>query len=344
MMAIFLLAILLISLALLAVTLQKAYFYVPTKELKFRAGRGDKISAALASVAVRGSEVQLLIAISVVLFTTLGMVLFAQLAPLALGLVVVALVLALGFFWQPRTRLTKTEAELAVWSAPVIVWLAAHLQPLLRPLTLWAQKRRVYQRHTKLFDADDLEAFLERQRAQRDNRISDAEMDHMQRSLKFGRRLVGDAMTPRPQVKAVAASDPLNPVLVDELHRTGHAQFPVYDGKRSNIVGTLSMEAIADVKLHGTVEDNADHKLAYVHQRDTLEQAMRAFYETRRHLFVVLNTKGDYTGILTLSDILQALAGRLEHQTFGRYDDREAVASRHPAEESTSANQTEVIE
>lgn len=340
----FILAVLLIALALVAVTLLKAYFYVPDKELKHRAERGDRISAALHSVAAYGGEAQLLIAAILVLTAAAGTVLFVQVAPAVLGLIVVILILVLGFFWQPRTKLTKTEAELAVWCTPGVVWVLVHAHAALWPFVSWAEGRRVYQRHTRLFDAEDFETLLERQQHQRDNRLSDIEMERMRRVLAFGHQRVGDAMTPRAKVKSVPAADPLSPVLVNELHQTGHARFPVYDGKPSNIVGTLAMQQIADVKLHGTVNDASDHKLAYVHEDDTLEHALQAFYETRQHLFIVLGTKGSYTGVLTLTDILRELAGQRRDSDFRQYDDREAVMARHQAKKTVGENTTEVIE
>lgn len=340
----FIIAIFLMVLSLGAVTLLKAYFYVPAKELKHRAERGDHVSAALHTVAVYGGETQLLLAAMLVLTAAAGIVLFAQVAPSILGIAAVTLILVLGFFWQPRTKLTKTEAELAVWCAPTVVWLLVRLQTVLRPVVSWAEGKRLYQRHTRLFDAADFEALLERQRQQRDNRIGEDEMERMRRALKFGHLRVGDAMTPRAKVKAVPATDPLSPVLVDELHRSGHARFPVYDDEPSKIVGTLAMEQIADVKLHGTVDASTDHHLAYLHQDDTLVQALRAFYETRQHLFVVLNARGTYAGILTLTDILQELAGRSEGQAFGRYDDHDAVMARHQPKKTVAENETEVVE
>jgi len=340
----FILAVLLLILALAAVTLQKAYFYVPDKELKHRAERGDRISATLHSVAVYGGEAQLLITAVMVLAAAAGTVLFVQVAPALLGILVVVCILVLGFFWQPRTKLTKTEAELAVWCAPAVVWVLLHAQAVLRPFVSWAEGKRIYQRHTRLFDAEDFETLLDRQRHQRDNRISEVEMERMRRVLLFGHRHIGDAMTPRVKVKAVRAADQLSPVLINELHQTGFARFPVYDDKLSNIVGTLAMERIADVNLHGSVDDSTDHRLAYLHQDDTLEQALQAFYETRQHLFIVLSAKGNYVGILTLTDILRELAGRPEGQAFGRFDDREAVTARHQAKKTVGENTTEVIE
>lgn len=344
MMTRFILAILFMILALITLTLQKAYFYVPDKELKHRAGRGDRISAALHSVAVYGREAQLLITTVLVVVVAAGTVLFVQVAPALLGVLVVALILVLGFFWQPRTRLTKTETELAVWCAPAVVWALVHTQSALRPFVSWAEGKRIYQRHTRLFDAEDFHALLDRQRHQRDNRISEVELERMRRVLLFGSRHVGDAMTPRSKVRSVSATDQLSPILVDELHQTGFAHFPVYDDKPSNIVGTLPMDQIAGINLRGSVGDSTDHKLAYLHQDDTLEQALQAFYETRQHLFVVLGARGNYVGVLTLTDILHELAGYSEGQAFGQFDDRDAVIARHPAKKTVGENTTEVVE
>lgn len=340
----FMLAILLLGLALAAVTLLKAYFYVPDKELTHRAGRGDRISAALHTVAAYGGEAQLLVSAVLVLAAAAGTVLFVRVAPAILGIAVVILILVLGFFWQPRTKLTKTEAELAVWCAPAIVWLLVRMQPALQPLASWAEGKRTYQRHTRLFDAEDFTRLLERQHHQRDNRIGELEMERMRRVLAFGNRYVGDAMTPRIKVKAVRAADPLSPILVNELHQTGHSRFPVYDDEPGTIVATLALAQVADVKLHGDVDASSDHHLAYLHQDDTLEQALQAFYETRQHLFIVLGERGRYVGILTLSDILHELAGQPADKTFGQYDDREAVMARHTARKTVAESETEVIE
>jgi len=274
-----------------------------------------------------------------VLAAAAGAVLFVQIAPALIGVLVVVLILVLGFFWQPRTKLTKTEAKIAVWCAPAVVWTLVHAQAALHPFVSWADGKRIYQRHTRLFDAEDFDALLDRQRHQRDNRIGEVEMERMQRVLLFGRRHVGDAMTPRAKVKAVCAADQLSPVLVDELHQTGFARFPVYDDKPSNIVGTLAMEQIADVNLRGSVDDSTDHRLAYLHQDDTLEQALQAFYETRQHLFIVLGARGNYVGVLALTDILHELAGRPEGKTFGQFDDRDVVMARHQAKKTVAEDE-----
>jgi hypothetical protein len=52
----------------------------------------------------------------------------------------------------------------------------------------------------------------------------------------------------------------------------------------------------------------------------------------------------EYVGIISLSDILHKLFGAIEHEAFGKYDDREAVVHRHDRKEKTTEKPTEVVE
>jgi CBS domain containing-hemolysin-like protein len=324
----FIFALLLVLLALLALTLEKTYFYVPRKELKREAAHNDRLAATLFRAATYGSELRLLLWIVMGLGAAGGFVLFARVAPLPLGFVVVALVLWLGFTWLPRTRLTLLGARLAERCTPGVVEIMRVLHPILRHLAAYVGRYHLGP-HTGLYEREDMEELLERQGHQSDNRISDEELERMRKLLKFGDYDVGDIVVPRKQVLAVNINDAINPVLLDDLHKSGHPRFPVCEGEATTIVGTLPLDVIADTQHRGGVRDYYDNHLAYVHEGDSLEQALRAFYETRQHLFIVVNSADDYVGIITLSDILRCLFGAIEHEQFGHYDDRKAVIERH---------------
>src|SRR6266446_6595999 len=117
----FIFALLLVSLALLMLTLEKTYFYVPYKELKRQAAHGDQLAATLYRAAAYDSELKLLLWLLTGLCASAGIVLFARVAPPLLGFTAVALVVWLGFVWLPRTRLTLTGARLAEWCTPALV-------------------------------------------------------------------------------------------------------------------------------------------------------------------------------------------------------------------------------
>jgi metal transporter CNNM len=328
-MAVFILALLLMLVALLALTLQKTYFYMPYKELKRQAAGGDRLAATLFRAAAYGAELKVLLWLFSGLAAAGGFMLLARIAPPIFGFVAVALVLWLAFLWVPRTRLTSLGARLSGWCTPFVVWCLRLMHPLMQYLAAYAG-RYAAGPHTGIYQREDIYELIEQQKRQSDSRISDKELELMRNVLQFSDYQVRDCLVPSKRVKAVNVDENIGPVMLDELHTKGYARFPVYEGKATNIVGSLAVDDITDIqKQHGKVRDHFDERVAYLHEADSLEQALQAFYETRQHLFVVVNGFNEYVGIITLSDILHQLVGVAEHEAFGRHDDRKAVAARH---------------
>lgn len=327
-MIVFCLAIVLTLLAFAALLLEKTYFYVPAKELKRQAAHGGDPAATLFRAAAYGTDLRVLLWIILGLCAAGSFILFGRVAPSVLGFGVIVVVLWLGFIWLPRTRLTAVGAQVAVWCTPTIVALLRWWHPIGKYLSTYVD-RHYLGVHTGMYEREDVYDFIERQRHQSDNRIDDEDLERMRTVLQLGEYRVRDIVVPRAQVQAIGINESVSPVLVDDLHQSGHVRFPVYEGKPMHIVGTLSFAAVADIKRQGKVRDYVDEHVAYVHENDTLEQALRAFYETRQHLFIVVNNADEYVGIVTVSDILHHLFGAIEHAQFGRYDDRKAVVGRH---------------
>jgi len=203
----------------------------------------------------------------------------------------------------------------------------------LRPLVT-LMRRHKKDGHTGLFDRQDVYALVERQKRQADSRLTEDELERIRRVLQLGENHVRDVLVPLRRVKMVAANEALSPVLLDELYSSGHAFFPVYDSDPANAVGLLALDRVADIKRTGKVGDYSSAKLAYVHEADTLEQALRALAESRQHLLIVVNNTDEYVGIVTLSDITRWLLGAAGKR--GIHDDRDAVAARHVRAAATS--------
>jgi magnesium and cobalt transporter len=218
------------------------------------------------------------------------------------------------------------------------------LQPVIAPVIVILQRFYKPRKHTGLFEKDDMTDLFERQRYQRDNRIAEADIERLQKLLRVSELTVGSIMIPRKRVVAVNEKESINPVLVNELHQTGHSYFPVYEGESQNIIGTLAIQAIADIHQHGVIRDNIDRHVAFLYHNDNIEQALHAFYTTNQHLFIVLNDSGKYIGILTINDALRQFVGTLKHHVFDAYEDREKVVARHTTTKTVSQKSTEVVE
>ena len=78
-------------------------------------------------------------------------------------------------------------------------------------------------------------------------------------------------------------------------------------------------------------------KIYYLNEEDNLGQALHAFFMTNQPLFVVVNNAGEYVGVLTIAAVLTQMLGHVPGESFDRYADPEAVASRHvkPTEPET---------
>lgn len=350
----FIFAILLVLLALIALTLEKTYFYVPPKELRRLASRGDNVSKKLLTAEIYGFELKLLLWLIAGLSAAGSFVLFARVAPPLLGFISVVLAIWIGFLGIPKTRLTAVGTYIALWSTPAVVRILRVIHPI-SAFIVNLFGRKPEDAHTGLYEREDIYELLRRQKNQSDNRISQQELDLLRKTLRFGDYHVRDLIVPRRQVKAVDVNDSIGPVLLDELHGSGHRFFPVYEQKPSNIIGTLSVDDITDLSKRGKVRDFCQLKVAYIHANDSLERTLRALSTTNQPLLVVVNSTNEYEGIITLSDIIHELLGNANEESNIEQTDRKAVAASHAqpepltdaaaeAEEKVSSEPSEMIE
>jgi CBS domain containing-hemolysin-like protein len=239
----------------------------------------------------------------------------------------VAIVLWLGFAWMPSTRLTSYGARLAFWLTPAVAWLLNNLDPVFSRLTdLW---HRYFppQVHSGLYEKDDLLSLIQQQRLQPDNRIPHGEIEMALHALTFGDKQVADVLIPKRVVAMVKADEPIGPSLMDELHKSGHSRFPVFEGKDDNIVGILYLRDLITTRKTGTVKDLMKPHITYVHEDFTLYQTLQAFLKTKRHLFLTVNSFEEFTGIITIEDIIEQIVGKAIVDEFDKYDDLRAVAA-----------------
>lgn len=148
--------------------------------------------------------------------------------------------------------------------------------------------------------------------------------------LNFGTKLVEEVMTPRGVIETVGVSDVVGPLLLDELHKTGHSRFPVVDVSLDHVVGVLHIRELLTLKNKKTVSarDVMDDRVFYINQEQSLEHALAAFIKTHRQLFIVVNGYRETVGLLTLEDCVEALVGRKIVDQFDVYDDLRVVAER----------------
>jgi CBS domain containing-hemolysin-like protein len=323
-----LLVVLFGGLALMSVGLLKSYRHVPEREMRRRAREGDELAEALYKVAAYGHSMGAVLWALVVFMSALFFVTLANEAPAWFAVTASAALLWVAFVWLPARDVTRFSTWLAVQLVPVLAWVLNYLHPVLNWVARFVEKHRHLQVHTGMYDREDLVRLLLDQKVQPGNRIDQVELDVALHALTFGEALVRDAMMPRRVVKMVSASETIGPVLMDELHGSGFSRFPVYSGKKDNVVGMLYMRDLVHAKAGGSIEKVMHDDIAYIHEEQPLTDALQAILKTRKHLFIVVNSFEEYVGIISMEDVLERIVGRAIFDEFDQYDDLRAVAAR----------------
>jgi CBS domain containing-hemolysin-like protein len=325
----FIIALILIFAGLLAIALRKTYYFLPPKELKRQARAGDPLAKVLFRAVAYGASLRVLLWAIIVVAFAASFVLFAHIVPSALAFIVEVVVIAYGFAWMPHGRMTRVGADLAAWSTPAIAWMLNYVHPFFDRAISFVQKHRPVHVHTGLYEREDLLALLEQQKGQPDSRFSHEELDLFMHTLTFGQKMVREIMVPRRVVRSISEAEPIGPMLMKDLHDTGHSRFPVYQDKEENIVGTLYLRDLVTLKHTGHVRNVMEQAVYYVHEEYPLEQVLHAFIKTQHHLFIVVNSFEEYVGIITIEDILEQILGCRIIDEFDHYDDLRAVAANH---------------
>lgn len=323
----------LIAVTLLTISLQRSYGSIPVKELRKRARDGDVVAAALFKAAAYGSSLRALLWALIIGFSSWLFVILADNTAAWFGALIIAFVLWFGFVWLPAREATRMGVWVAAQLAPLFAKILAYLHPLLGKIHDFIAKHRPVSVHTGLYDKEDLKGLFARQKVQSDNRVDSRTLEIVEHALSFGDKKVSDILTPRRVVKSVAGSDVIGPVLMDDLHKSGHSRFPVYEGKQDNVVGVLFLRAAVRAKTGGSITKVMNSQVCYVHEDQPLTEALDAILKTHQQLFVVVNSFEEYVGIVTIEDIMEAIVGKQIVDEFDEYEDLRAVAAKMAAKE-----------
>jgi CBS domain containing-hemolysin-like protein len=324
----FILGILLALAALVFWVLERTYQHVPARELKRLARHGDDVAQLLYRAVAYGASLRVLLGGAALVCGVLALIVLASAMTLWLAVLIMVGLLGLGgFILVPSGELTHGSLWLAKRAAPIIAWLLERLNPVIDRCIRVVRKVKHVRIHTGLYEKYDLIELLEMQKGQADSRIPASEIALLQHALAFGDRLVIDALVPQRVITMVSATEAIGPVLMDELSKSGHSRFPVYDGAKDNVIGILYLHDLVGVRSGGKVADVMSRKLNYVHEDFTLYQALQAFLKTKRHLFLVVNSFEELVGIITIEDVLEQMIGTPIMDEFDKYDDLRAVAA-----------------
>jgi magnesium and cobalt transporter len=138
--------------------------------------------------------------------------------------------------------------------------------------------------------------------------------------LRMADMVAGDVMVAAPRMDVLCIEAPYDELLASVIS-TGHSRFPVTEGGRDNIIGTLMAKDL--LKLQRAPELNLRTLLrpaVFVPESKGLNELLRDFRSHRNHLAIVIDEFGATAGLITIEDVLEEIVGEIEDE----FDDVDA--------------------
>ena len=128
--------------------------------------------------------------------------------------------------------------------------------------------------------------------------------------MSFDRRPVRDLMTPRAKIIWINAHD-THEIIWHRIVVSAHSTFPVYEGRRDNVIGMVTVKAIYANLAAGipvNVRDLATPAL-FVPDSLPVNLLLEKFKATGKHVALATDEFGTVTGLVSLHDLLEAIVG-----------------------------------
>ena len=138
------------------------------------------------------------------------------------------------------------------------------------------------------------------------------ERNMMNRVLRLGDRTADSLMTPRKKVAWLNASAPYEDNL-KTMHESEFSRFPVYRGNDQDVIGVLEVKSLLD--RFGTTKPDLFVKLReplFVSESTHAMKLLEILREEQQSLALVVDEYGEIQGLVTLSDLMGAVVGRLQ--------------------------------
>lgn len=189
------------------------------------------------------------------------------------------------------------------------------LYPIAKPVSILLDKTLGRELPT-IYSKKELGMIVQEQVTIKESELDNLDYNIVSRGLEFSDKRVRDIMTPLKQTYSLHQDQRLTKKLLHDIQIHGYSRIPVFDEEHKGVVGILYAKDLIEVHYQDkqTVRDVMKQPVEVVYESHKLDKVLRLFKEKRIHLFIVLNTDNNPSGIITLEDVLEEIIGEIEDE------------------------------
>lgn len=227
--------------------------------------------------------------------------------------------LVFGELVPKRIALQKAEAFCMLTVMPVH-YISIVLSPFIRLLSF---STKLVLRILRMKTEDQEEAVTEEEikallkMGNESGTFDDDEREMIDSVFRFDERIAKEIMVPRREVVTIDIEDSFEG-LIDEILETRHSRIPVYEGNIDNIIGVLYVKDVM-IELRRNELEQIDirgmlHKPFFVPETKDADELFRSMQEQRRHMAILVDEYGGFSGIVTIEDLVEEIMGDISEE------------------------------
>jgi putative hemolysin len=295
---------------------ETALFSIPALRLREMAGSRKAGERAVARVMARPRRVLVTILIGNLLVNILASALASAAVLRATGgsgwavvastLAMTLLVLVAGEI-APKTVAYRFSETIAAFVARPLILLGAVFTPIRWPLVRLTDAVLGEERHDDRVPPEEIDAMV--RLAHEHGEVEAHERDLIRGVFELGSSPVEDVMTPRTEVLSFAADTPVAEVR-DDARRSGFSKFPVSEGGPDEMKGFVTALDLLLADDDARIGELA-RPVEWVPEVKPAITLLEEFRDRGKRLSFVVDEHGHFSGIVTLTDLLEEISGEI---------------------------------
>lgn len=227
---------------------------------------------------------------------------------LVAGLVSTSLIVVFGEILPQAffSRYALTVGAHSVWLVRFFIFI---LYPIAFPLS-WLLDKMLGEELPTIWNKREITEIIKVHEDHQDSEIDEDEERIILGALSFSEKIVEKVMTPRLVVYSLDAQTPITAAFLEEVKQKGFTRIPVYTDSPDNITGLLFAKNLIGVVGDGqkTVHDLVvKEKILTVRDSMQLDKLLNHFIKSKKHMAVVYDSYGSFTGLITLEDVIEEI-------------------------------------